>query len=203
MNIAFIILYVSMFIFLFPPFRQYKGPYFYFFFLLAVEDPVAKLLKELFWIYQAKVHVIFSIFLVMSILNIKNVRKYFNISIPIIIISIIGISFLDNTNKDNINLLRITVGLFHLVIFFIFVKKSVIFLRENMGINIFQTMLILYESTIILKFIIYILNIPKGMLFFYITTAFEWFLGLFFAFYREDNPKLVIYIKDKAEQLPE
>lgn len=199
MKIALIILYVSMFVFLFPPIRQYKGQYFYFFLALALEDPIARLLIGTIGIYQIKVHIIFSILLIYSVLNIKKMRFYILFGIPILIIAIIGLLFVDLSNKENFSSLRVIIGFIHIGIFFIFVKKAIILLRDNLSINLFQLMLILYESSIILKFFIFVLSIKQGILFFFITSAFELLLGLFFAFYREENPKLTFHIKEIPE----
>jgi hypothetical protein len=197
MLIAKIFLTISMIIFMLPPFRQYNGRFFYYFLILAIEDPIARVFELSFHFHPIIVHLLFGILLVLAVLKYEKFLKYALYSVPFLIVGGIGISFL------NVEVLRILLALTHIIIFFIVAKLAVIFIRDTKGINFFHIMLILYESSIILKFITLVLNIHNGILLFYITLAFELFLGLFFSLFRDDSPKVLFFVHENLEKATE
>jgi hypothetical protein len=197
MLIAKIFLTVSMIVFMLPPFRQYNGRFFYYFLILAIEDPIARILEYSFHFHPIIVHLLFGVLLVLAVLNYEKFLKYALYSAPFLLVGGIGISFI------KVEILRILLALTHVIIFFIIAKQAVIFIRDKKGINFFHIMLILYESSIILKFITLVFNLSNGITLFYITLAFELFIGLFFSFYRDDNRKIMFFVQENFEKIPE
>ncbi|MFA7229111.1 MAG: hypothetical protein WC061_08750 [Melioribacteraceae bacterium] len=66
----------------------------------------------------------------------------------------------------------------------------------NGGLNIFHLFLLLEEISIFLKFFVLLFELKTEMAFFITTTAFEILIALFFSFYREDNKKLLVTLKE-------
>ena len=199
MELARLLLNISIIVFLLPPIRQYRGRFFYYFLLLAVNDPIARLLLlKPFFMPQLKIHILFSFFLLISIIWQNKFFKIIIFSIPIIILYFYGMSFVNTSFVEVANTLRIIIGFLHVIIFFALSKMTMVELREKMGINLFLVILLFYEATMLLKFIVYGFGMSKGLLFFFMTLAIEILLAIFFICFRDDNPKLLIKISDKT-----
>ena len=181
-----------MIIFLFPPTRQFKGTFFFYFLILAIEDPLGVFVIKNFGIYQGVVHSCFSIFLLISILKPEDFLKSLRLLIPIVAVVYILMVYLFSQWGWDFKGIRLGIGLAHIIIFIALAKSTVIFIKAKLSINLFHIMLLLYEASVITKFIVYSLYSSKGFFFFYLTLAFELLLGLFFTFFKDDNPKLII-----------
>ena len=197
MELAKLLIKISMIIFLLPPIRQYGGRFFFYFLILALNDPLADYLR--YWSFpQLKIHIIFSIFLLISVIWSKKFIKIVLFSIPFIALYFYGMTFVNTSYIEVANTLRIIMGFMHIFIFITVSKMAIVELREKMGINLFLVVFLFYEATLILKFIVYGFGMSKGLLFFFMTLGFEILLAIFFICFRDDNPKLLIKINDKT-----
>lgn len=203
MEIANLVLYVSYIVWAIIPFRQFKGAFFYYFLLLAIEDPLARVLIKNFHFVQIKTHLLFSVFIMVAIIKQKQFPRYIKYLIPFAVLYISGILFVDASNEAYGNNLRLILAMFHVILFVIFLKYLVVQIKKEMVFNLFLLVLVLYEGLIVFKFILYGLGIQGGILFFYLTGIFQIFIGLFFIAVRGDNPKLFIKLQDPRGQLAE
>jgi hypothetical protein len=201
MAVASFLIYVSIVFYCFPPIRQFGGRYFYYFLILAIEDPVCKLLVPLIHYPQVKVHFAFSFFLLLSIIKPNEFLKYLAVIFVPVFLFTEGISHFLSITFGNFAGIRMGIGLLHIVIFAAICKLAALYIKEKMGVNLFHIMLLLYEATVIIKFIVYVLSSSGGILFFFATLAFEIFMCVFFVIYRDDNPKLIIYTHFKNSGL--
>jgi hypothetical protein len=188
MHVPIVLLYLSMFIFLAPPIRQFRERFFYYFLILALEDPFAWLLLNFIKIPVIITHLFFTVMLIFAVTKRERFIKYSPYGVLLMIPLSIGTIFLSSDN------MRIVLAAFHIFIFFAIIKYTVEYTREKRSINFFQVALILYESTIILKFVDRVLDIKNGITFFYITLGFELFIGIFFTIFKEDNKFLCFTI---------
>jgi hypothetical protein len=195
MQVALFIVYLSMFIFMFPPFRQYKSRFFYYFFILALEDPIGFGIAKLLQVPIIVLHIEFAILLIIGLTRNEKFTRDILYALPLMIIFGFGISHLSLFS------LRIVLAFEHIYIFYIILKFAVIFIRDNRGINFFQVMLIFYESTIIVKFFTSVFNIKQGLLFFYLTAGFEILVAIFFICFREDSKRMVWKIGEDIEDV--
>jgi len=202
MELATIIFRSSMFIFLLPPIRQFRGRYFYFFLTLAVEDPLGSFLVHKAHFDWEIVHIVFSVLLLTAIIKPEKFLKKSLHFLPFFLFVILFYYIFKNYYKFVHGSLEFGIGLMHFIIFVALIKQSILLIRERMEINIFQILLILYETSIISKFITYSLLETKGLIFLFITLAFELILGLFFSIFRSDNPKLFIRLNYEMDKLP-
>jgi hypothetical protein len=119
-----------------------------------------------------------NIIVLFSLINFTSIKKYwylFFLSLAIIL--------LINHTSDN-KLIVFTIILTHLIIFYIFLKDTAINYNKNGSLSIGYFIILLYEITAILKFCLALSNIRTGIIFFYLTTAFESFIAIFFTIYK-------------------
>jgi len=189
MYLTNIIIILSLIAWVFPPFRQYKSPFFVYFLLLAVADPFYLLL------YECKLSfvpfkIIFHTLFLLSLIDFKDIKKILYVIIPVTVISFLSYKFMVR------NEITIIFAVIHTGIIFILLQRlSKRIVLPDIEFNVFLMLLIFYESTLVTKFFISVVNIQKGMYYLYFTSAFEIFFAAAFSFIREDNKTFVIRIK--------
>jgi hypothetical protein len=180
MYLAKIIVYISILVWLLPPFKQLKGGFFLYFLILGYSDPLALLLGWLFKLNSYYLHLIVAFLLALSILYYnKNLNIKWIGSLTLILI----LSLLFET-KSTFVLSIIIFRIFVIVqIFIIFIKEF--FLNRN--INFYFSILLLYELTTLLKYTAVAINYTTGIYMFFLSLAFEILIGIFFIFYNIQN----------------
>lgn len=183
MSLAGIILYVSIFFWIFPAIRQYKGNYFHYFLILALSDPINIFCVSFIGVTQGWVHSVAGLLLVYSVgYNNNEFRKYLIHNTVLILVFISLLLVLPN--------LRYLILATHMMILAKFLKIAFVHLHNNSKLNLFYLALIFYEITIVINFIDLITGISVGITFFYIILAFQILLAIFFTIFREENPML-------------
>lgn len=158
---------------LLPPIRQRGCKYFIYFLILALSDPIFALIN---WIHpsdSAAYYLFISTLVLISLLR----KKILLFSLLIILIMSIYLS-----NPE----LRFFILLIHFIILLYFLKETVVIISGESKIVIFNLVLVLYEASVLFKLAASYLEIV-GPLYFYITTAFEVFIAIFFTIYNEKN----------------
>ncbi|MCU7492666.1 MAG: hypothetical protein ACM3UR_14840 [Bacteroidota bacterium] len=190
MKLSQIIFYISITIWLLPPLKQFRGKFFYYFLIQAISDPVAWALVELHY-YNLPFYVAKDLFLILCLWNQKETIRKVYVIIPVLLLIhylIYGIDF---------KILALLISVAQIgVLYFIF-KMATDDMLELKRVKIFYIVIILYELSVILKFIISITSINLGMVYFYVTTAFEILLGIFFIFVSERNERFSIAIPER------
>lgn len=176
-----ILLYISLIVWLLPPFRQWKSKFFYFFLILAVADPLSIFIT----LYISKninfYYPLISLLLLISIIDYRSINKQKNFLIYVIILASSTLMILVFIHSG------ITIVILHFIISMVFLKDFIfkyVFQRE---FSVFYAMLLFYEFTIILKFFNVILGFTDATAFFIITSIFQITFGLFFSIFREDK----------------
>ena len=182
---ARIIAYVSTFIWLFPAIRQYKGNFFSFFLVLALLDPITFLIRFIWQLDSMKIYASCTIFLIFSLIEIKTNK--FNL-FYIAVLTIINIYLSFGFSND---ILKLYLILQLVIVFFIILRKTIIETFNYEQINLFFFVLVLYLLSVLTKILITFTHLFLGLFYFYITTAFEIFIAVFFIFYNDINsPKI-------------
>ncbi len=177
------IIYASIFFWLFPVYRQYKGNYFLFFLILALSDPMVMLSVAVLKVQPTLIHSIAGIFLLYSIDTVKQeFERLWLLNLMIVVTFIIALLLLSN--------LLILVLILHFLILIVFIKKLMLKLHQLSEFNWFYLVLIFYEITVILKVIVFISGTEIGILYFYLTLAFQFLVAIFFTIFREESPLL-------------
>jgi hypothetical protein len=188
MTITQLIINVSIFFWLVPVFRQYKGNYFFFFLILALADPFAFLCVAVFNIQPALIHAIAAIGLFYSLDTIR--QDFWRLwLLNLIIVVTFVIALLLQTNP------LFLILIFHFLILIIFIKKVMLKLYQSGEFNWFYLILIFYEITAMVKLIVFISGADIGILYLYFTVAFQFLIAIFFSIFREESPALRIHLK--------
>ena len=188
MTITQSILYASILFWLFPIFRQYRGNFFVYFLILALSDPLALLCVAVFNVQPTLIHSIAAILLYYSINTVRQKFKRLWLLNLIIVVSFVIASLLHLSHL-------FLVLIFHFLILLIFIKKSMIMLYQFGEFNLFYLVLIFYEITVIINVIVFISGTEIGILYHYITLAFQFLIAIFFTIFREENALLRIQLR--------
>ncbi|MCU7491508.1 MAG: hypothetical protein ACM3UR_09010 [Bacteroidota bacterium] len=185
MIIAKLITYLSVIIWIFPPLRQFRGRFFYYFLILGLSDPVTMALGYFNLEWSIPLFILFSAGLFLSL---PQQNRYLRLLylIPAFILYIAAISFLRASD------LIILIGIIHLMIVFVLFKYTVSYVYKNGMIQVFHLLLLTYETSMMLKFINVIFEWNSGIVYFNFITGFQIILGILFCFIREDNPRLAL-----------
>jgi len=185
MSIPYIINYLLLITWLLIPFKQAKTSFFLYFLLYAISSAFVLIDQTLQIVHLAYFYLGVGFFLIISLYNFKKIPHYIFFLTGVLIISIILPFIL------SIEIITVCLVIQHIAIFFIILKRTVLYINEYEKLNLFQFILLLYEITLITRFIVVIGNIKTGIIFFYLTAAFGIFIGIFFLFYNELNsPKI-------------
>lgn len=187
MSLSNILLQISVLIWLFPPLKQFRGRYFFYFLFLAVSDPIALLLVS-FKLTNLPLYVVLDLLSLISLWKPELLSKKISyLIIPVMIVYYIA-------GITHYTFIFCFLILLHIIIIYLIIRIAVADIIEKNRLKYFYFAILLYELTVILKFAFLLANIKTGLIFFYSTTAFETMLALFFILVNE-NTKLAFRIK--------
>ncbi|MGE5435591.1 MAG: hypothetical protein ACM3O3_00060 [Syntrophothermus sp.] len=149
------------------------------FVLLALTDPISLLLNYIFRINSYYTFLIYSsIMLSLSFYYRKKISKF--ILLIVLLFTIVGIVL-------STDYLKFFILGFNALVLINFVTIMLFNSFKEQKINYFYIVLVLYQLTVTLKFLIIILNVNTGPYFYFITTAFEILIGIYFIFFNNIN----------------
>ena len=134
---------------------------------------------------------VFTLLFLYSLLAMKN--KMLLIVVLVVLISLI---ILLPLNRDQLLVLN---SLLHFLITIIIINEFVNYISQNIAINLFLVMLIIYEIMAVLKNIAVVTNFKQGPVLFYLSTFFQIIFGIIFAFMNINSKS----IRLKVEEIPE
>ncbi len=183
MNLYYISGFLLTFTFILPVFRQYKGYYFYYFFLLSCSGLLSILLLWGLKINANIIILLVSHFLIYSLHpNFFSKKLNYSLLIVYITMSFLVYFFLEYPS------LFIYFILLHLTIVYFISYRMLRFVHKYLEVKYFHLALLLYEISVIGKYLSLIMNLSTGIHYFTITNIFQIFLAIFFCIYREDTP---------------
>lgn len=183
MAIARLIIYLSTFVWIFPPLRQFRGRFFYYFLIIALTDPAAVALHYLRLGWSMPLFVLFSAGLLLSLPQQKRYLKLPYL-IPALILYIASVYFLQVSD------LIILIGIIHIMIVYVLFKYTVNYVYRNGKVQLFHLLLLTYEISMLLKFINLIFELHAGIINYNFISGFQIILGILFCFIKEESPKL-------------
>lgn len=185
------ILYLSVLVWLLPPFRQKKTFFFFYFLVLGIADLIGFFLVKFFRFSSYDFYVIVSFCLFIALQEIEYLKKKKMMFIGLGLI-VICLSFFRIGNNPYISFIAVL----HLMIILRILYLFVMVVAQKHAINFFYLVLAFYEFTILLKFLNFLFELKvEAETYFYITTFFELIVGIFFTTFREDSSKLVYKLK--------
>ncbi len=188
MAIPLFIGYAGNIIWLLIPFRQLRTEYFFFFLIYSV--------TSVFFLFNLHIHPAHfylgqGVFLIISLYNFKKIPFYKFVLFCLLIILIIL------TYVISIKTITLCLIIENSLIFFIILKRIVLYSFQYEKLNLFNFVLLLFMISVIMRFVVVAGNIKTGIIFFYLTAAFSILIGIFFLFYNEKNsPKFSMASKD-------
>lgn len=188
---AYIIYYTSLFAWLLPPIRQYKGKLFLYFLLFAIADPLTRISTISFHTNAYQIHSLISFAAILAV----SINKISKKNIVFIFIGFLLTLFVISTQDRNIIFLYLI--LLHLVIIWYFLKETLISFSKNNFLTLGWVVLILYEISIVLKLIVALEVTQASTIYYYLTTGFQILIALFFTIYKvENSPKIKLSVKN-------
>lgn len=182
---------LSIIVWLFPPIRQFKGKFFFYFLILALLDPLLELIHLFIHLNPIEFYSIGNLLLIISLLSFSKLQKYMGYLILITIITT-WLSF-----SLGIREVIMIIILEHLVILIFLLRVTLLDINDNRHINLFYIILDFYILSIIFKFFGTLIDLRFSLFYFYITSAFEILIGTFFILYNEKNsPKVKLRFKN-------
>lgn len=186
MTIEWSIIYLSMFIWLLPPFRNVGTKYFFFFFVFAIEDPLAVFVLKKIHLFHNMLFPLFTLFILYSLVNKKNKRI-------LLIVTAVYLSYIILSSDTNSQLGFFLNSILHVYIFVLFVSDFLTYFDEHHSVNLFLTLLVCYEFIAVSKNILWILDLSKGIVIFFVSLFIQIFLGIAFTIWNVNNsPKFKI-----------
>lgn len=182
---AYIIYYTSLFAWLLPPIRQYKGKLFLYFLLLAIADPLTRISTISFHTNAYQIHSLISFALILAV----SVNKLSKKNISFIFTGFILTLFIAITQDRNVIFLYLII--LHIIILWFFLKETLISFSKNNFLTLGWVVLILYEISIVLKLLVALEVTQVSTIYYYLTTGFQILIALFFTIYKvENSPKI-------------
>lgn len=174
MNIAVVIVLLSMFIWLFPPIKQYKTKFFLFFLFYALADPIAISSVYFFKISGQRFYPIFLFLVLFSLFEKTKVK-----TVGVIIIAIVFFYLSQFLSQDQLIIVDIIIHFFILLMISYMFTKHII---DEGSVNLFLILLITYELIALLKNFAVIVDFQQGLYQFYVSTLIQIIFGISFIF---------------------
>lgn len=164
-----------------PPFKQFREKYFYYFLILAFTDAfVISLYFGVSIILPNGLFYTLSSFLLYVVLF--NKEELLNKKLILLILFTLStfVLFLPGTKEKYLMLCII-----HMAIMYEFLKRFLVDLSMNESFNLFLFLLVFYEMSVIIKFIVSLLDFRWGTLHFELISILEILLAVTFALFKE------------------
>lgn len=174
MNVHLLVLFLSFLFWLMPPIRQYKTPYFTFFLILAICDPILYSMNLLFGFRTLMFYPTLTFLLIISLSSIKKKFLWFTTSAVIILLTYIN-------QNDPIKLYYLCIILL-LVVLYKIVDKLMLIIIQQRTLNLFLSLLLFYTLINEFKFIAVALNLYQGAISLYLALFTQLFFGISFSF---------------------
>lgn len=189
MLISKIIVYVSMFFWLFPPFKNRKTDYFIYFLLLAIADPIRLLFRYVFNYQDSSFSLVIVILLVVALLKNKKAQ------IILMTLSLLISASMLLLKAPPICYFYIST-ISSITIFFIIIMRFAVYLTQNNAINLFLCTLLFYVSITVFRKLSVIFNLELGAINYTIGLIYQVLFAIAFTFINY-NTKDFKLIKEK------
>jgi hypothetical protein len=209
-DLSKLLFFSSMIIWLFPPFKNYRKKYFWYFVLLAAGDPLSFVVRiiardNLITVYYQ----IACFMMMMSVFSKEQIIKYkyiwpeaflillsptiFNVIKYGLILkgNIVQIISMHQLNMNGV-LSYFSIILLHIIIFFVFLKEFIVNYVSERKFSLFLLVLFTYELTVIFKLFNILVGYADATAFFFITSIAQIIFGLFFSIHRENKVGLTV-----------
>jgi|WetSurMetagenome_2_1015567.scaffolds.fasta_scaffold162723_2 hypothetical protein len=185
-----LLIIIVLFIWLIPPFQQYKERFFYFFLILAIIEVSAVFFNKTLKVNSTLIYILGSSLLFISLFSKKDILKYWFYFLSVVVLSILTYFIFNNEKLHFLIIIFV-----HLIILFRILLLFITEIEIEKIIKIFLIVFLFYEFTVIFKFVILITGIVDAYPYFIFTSVFEIFIGLFFSIFKEDDTRIILKLK--------
>lgn len=183
------IAYISVVFWLLPPFRQFKGRFFYYFLIMALSDPINIFCVEEFRAPLYTIHSIAGLFLIFSLtFNQNGFKKKLFLALSLFFVFIWGMIYFENHLYFLLTI--------HSIIFLILLKIAILPIYQENTINIFYFALLFYELSIVLNLSLIMGGSNIKMLLFYMTLSIQVLMAIFFTIFTEKSEILLFHLSN-------
>lgn len=186
MNVIQIIKYTSSVIWALPPFRQYKGNFFYYFLFVALSDPIVVLLRSHLRMVPSNIYFVITFFAALvSIISINKKIKW-QLVIPVLIaVLTLGLSI---PNWD----IAYIVCIILVLILYYSIRHTIVYSGKNRCVSLFHFLFLIYNASLLFKLVNAMMDPIKGATYYFSTTIFEIMLGILFCIFREEDKRFAL-----------
>lgn len=171
-----------------PPFRQFKGRFFYYFLIMALSDPINIFCVEVIGAPLYSVHSIAGLLLIFSIIFFSgSFKNKITLILPITFAFILGMIYLNN--------LLYLLSAIHILICLILLKIAIMPIYQKNIINIFNFSLLFYELSIVLNLTVIMGASNIKILLFFMTLSFQILMAIFFTIFTEKSEILMRHLR--------
>lgn len=189
MNVALLIGYVSSIIWSFPPFRQYKGNFFYYFLFIGISDPLVLILRSKMRFIPSNIYFVITLFAALiSIISLNNKIRWKFVWPVFIGLLCLGFSL------PNWDISYIEVALLVSILYYS-TRYIIVFAAKNRYLSLFHLLFLIYNASLLIKLINAMVDPLMGAIYFYSTTIFDIMLGILFCIFREEDKRLALRLR--------
>jgi len=173
-----------------PMVRQANSSLFFYFYTIALADPIVILLTYFRVLNSNEILTFFATLNFVALKNLVVNKKLFYTSISVLTLFFIFVLF---TTPNYFLYLIIVNKFFNLIVFLLYTLR---FVAATSNLNIFHLMLLFYEATLITKIIVMINYTETAFVYFVVTSLFQVLIAIWFTIFKEDNPKLHLNLRN-------
>lgn len=183
-----IIAYYSIFIWVLPLYKQYKGSFFFYFFLISISDPATLGLHNL-GIYTDETYLVIDFLILILIDYFVPIFKFSKLkTIIFFILTLFGYLYFRNNDLLSI--------LIHFLIFIQLLRINLFNLIEKNFFNLFYIILAVYEILLLLNMTFIHFSSVQSVFYFYFSILFMSLFAIFFIFFNDKSEKIIFYRKN-------
>ncbi len=173
MNLIYGFLIVSIIIWFLPLFKQKNTSYWNYFLVLAASDPLILIIRTSIKINSSYLNLFFLVFMISTLQKKENF--IYSIVTGIIFTASIGLLYYQTY------FINIMVMVYVLILICLVVLKMTTYLKNN-TLNLFLSLVLLYNIIHLFKFLAVLLNKELGIVSFYLGYLFQIIFGILFTF---------------------
>jgi hypothetical protein len=189
-ELLILMLLFSMIAWAMPMVRQANSSLFFYFYTIALADPIVILLTYFRVLNSNEILTFFATLNFVALKNLVVNKKLFYTSISVLTLFFIFVLF---TTPNYFLYLIIVNKFFNLIVFLLYTLR---FVAATSNLNIFHLMLLFYEATLITKIIVMINYTETAFVYFVVTSLFQVLIAIWFTIFKEDNPKLHLNLRN-------
>lgn len=181
---------ISAIVWLFPPIRQFRTKYFYFFLFLAILGPISRIIRQVFE-SNSNIHlIIFTVLTLLSLFEISRIKSKWHI-VSLSLAFSLFLSYIKPIEFIDVTIIFFTL----LIISIVLLKRTIEYTISEKAINVFQVVLIFYFLTNITKFINVIFCFTDAPAYFSLTNIIQSIIAVFFCIFTVESSKMKIPLK--------